>query len=159
MRKDLDELGLDNGLTGIKEKSKMSFKKVVKKQTKELALLRLLQKKEGHSKMINLEYTDLEMQEYLKDNQLTSNQAKVVFCFRTRMAKFSENFKGGKPTKVCPVCETTTDTQMHSFQCKVLSENLKIAGKYTDIFTPRIGKNLAETLERILKMRETYLEN
>ena len=137
----------------------MSFKKVVKKQIKELALLRLNQKQEGHSKMINLEYTDLEMQEYLKNNQIASNQAKVVFCFRTRMAKYGENFKGGKPTKVCPVCETNTDTQMHSFQCKVLSENLKIEGKYMDIFPPRIENNLAETLERIFKMRETYLEN
>jgi hypothetical protein len=36
VHKDLVELGLDNGLTWIKKKSKMSFKKVVKKQVKEL---------------------------------------------------------------------------------------------------------------------------
>jgi hypothetical protein len=46
------------------------------------------------------------MQEYLKNNQITSNQAEVVFCFRTRLAKYSTNFIGGKPTKMCPVCET-----------------------------------------------------
>ena len=84
--------------------------------------------------MINLGYSNLEMQEYLKNMEMTSNQAKIVFSFRTRMAKYSENFKGGKPTKMCPVCETNPDTQMHSFQCKVLRENLKIEGKYMDIF-------------------------
>ena len=117
VRADLAELGLDEELSWLKKKSKQSFKKLVKKQVRELALLRLIQKKDGHSKMTNLEYANLEMQEYLKNMEMTSNQAKIVFSFRTRMAKYSENFKGGKPTQVCPVCKTSTDVQMHSFQC------------------------------------------
>ena len=136
----------------------MSFKKVVKDQIKKLALARLTQKKEGHSKMMNLDYTELEMQNYLKDFKITSSQAKVVFGFRTRMSKYSENYKGGKPTTVCPVCKDYPDTQMHSFQCQVLRENLKMEGNYVDIFSPKIERSLAETLERILKMRENYME-
>ena len=98
------------------------------------------------------------MQDYLKDFKITSSQAKVVFGFRTRMSKYSENYKGGKPTTVCPVCKDYPDTQMHSFQCQVLRENLKMEGNYVDIFSPKIERSLAETLERILKMRENYME-
>ena len=59
---------------------------------------------------------------------------------------------------MCPVCKDNPDTQMHSFECKVLSESLKMDGNYVDIFSPKIEQNLAETLERILKMRENYME-
>ena len=46
--------------------------------------------------MTNLNYTTLMMQGYLKEPEVTTRQAKTMFKFRTRMDKFSENFKGGK---------------------------------------------------------------
>ena len=46
-----------------------SCKNLIKKKIAELALEKLNMKKEGHSTMANLEYTSLEMQEYLKDKQ------------------------------------------------------------------------------------------
>ena len=45
--------------------------------------------------MINLEFSNMEMQEYLKDKRITPAQAKIIFRFRTRMERLSENFKGG----------------------------------------------------------------
>ena len=74
------------------------------------------------------------------------------------MAQFSENYKAGKATKLCPVCNTSTDEQKHSFACKRLREQLKYEANYLDIFTSKIGKQVAVTLERIVKTRETYLE-
>ena len=53
--------------------------------------------KESHSKMSNLTYEDLEMQGYLKDEKIRVNQARAIFRFRTRMARFWENFKGVGP--------------------------------------------------------------
>ena len=116
VKADLKELGIGDDLSWIMKKSKMSFKSLVKKQVRELALLKLSQKKQGHSKMSNLNYTNLEIQEYLKKKDITPTQAKIVFKFRTRMEKFSENFKGGKPTKQCPMCTEAKDTQEHSFK-------------------------------------------
>ena len=121
--------------------------------------MRLNEIKAGHSKMANVEYASLDMQEYLKNMEINTTQAKILFWFRTRMAKFSENFKGGKPTKVCPVCKSSTDVQVHSFECKGLKKQIKIEANYMDIFSSKIGKNVAATLERIVKTRETYLEN
>ena len=157
-RTDMAELGLDEELSWLKKKSKQTFKKLVKEQVKELALMRLNEKKEGHTKMTNLEYATLDMQEYLKNIQINTTQAKILFCFRTRMAQFSENYKAGKATKLCPVCNTSTDEQKHSFECKRLREQLKYEANYMDIFTSKIGKQVAVTLERIVKTRETYLE-
>ena len=87
VRMDLEEFGLDEDLNWIVSKSKPVFKNLVKKQARLLALEQLLKKKEGHSKMMNLSYTKLDMQEYLKDPKISSNQAKTLFRLRTRMEK------------------------------------------------------------------------
>ena len=104
---------------------KQSFKSLVKKQIRELALLKLSLIKEGHSKMSSLVYNSLEMQEYLKNQEITATQANFLFRFRTRMEKFGENYKAGKPTRPCPVCKETPDTQTHSFECELIQQNVK----------------------------------
>ena len=107
--------------------------------------------------MQNLQYNQLEMQEYLKENDITLAQSRILFRFRTRMEKFSENFKGGKPTKQCPLCDEHLDTQIHSYQCKVILKNIKISGSIEDIYNQTITKEAAKTLENIVKFREIYL--
>ena len=47
-------------------------------------------KKQEHSKMMNLEYTTLEMQYYLKDHDITVTQAKMIFKYRTRMENWTK---------------------------------------------------------------------
>ena len=98
------------------------------------------------------------MQDYLKDQQVTPKQARILFKFRTRMENFSDNFRGGKPTKVCPVCTSSPDTQAHSFECKIVKENIKIEGKLEDIYTPGAKKEISKTLQQIVKFREIYME-
>jgi hypothetical protein len=80
-----------------------------------------------------------------------------MFKFRTRMEKFSENFKGGKAPKPCPVCEKSIDTQAHSFKCNVFKETIKVDGNLEDIFSQN-NKHLAKVLENIVKFRENYME-
>ena len=158
VRVDLLDLGLTEDLDQIKIKSKFTFKNLVKKQIREWAFQGLLLKKQGHSKMMNLEYTTLEMQNYLKDHDITVTQAKMIFKYRTRMENFSDNFRGGKPTKPCPVCKECEDTQIHSFKCRILEENIKIEGRLLDIFKPKVEQKVAKTIEKIVKIRENYLE-
>ena len=118
----------------------MKFKKMVKVQARELALETLNQIKSKHSKMDNLFYIDLEIQEYLKDKTLTLKQARAVFKFKTRMANFSNNFRGGKETKPCPLCDDGPDTQRHSLECKVIKQNIQIQMRYEDIFHSKVKK-------------------
>ena len=110
--------------------------------------------------MSNLEYIDLEMQVYLMDEKLRISEARSLFRFRTRMAKFWENFKGGRPPEPCPICKEvdSVDTEEHSFKCKVITSNISIEGEYIEIFGTRPGQKIAKTVENIEKFREQYLD-
>ena len=130
---------------------------MVRKQILNEAFNHLMTKKEKHKKMKDLQYNQLEMQEYLKENLMTPAQARIMFRFRTKMEKFSENFKGGKPIKPCPLCNEDLDTQIHSYQCKIILKNIKISGNIEDIYNQTISKEAANTLENIVKFREKYL--
>ena len=76
----------------------------MKKKVKEYEFKNLMELKESKngSKMRDLYYEKLEAQEYLKE--LDVNEAKTVFKFRVRMAKFSGNFKGQGLIDLCPLC-------------------------------------------------------
>ena len=154
-RLDLDEFEITDDLKWIKSKSKFAFKKLAKAKAKELTLE--LNKRQG--KMKNLYYADLEKQEYLTDKKITPQQAKAVFKYKTRMANFSDNFRGGQPTKQCPLCkeENSLDNQQHSLVCKVTKQNVQIDVRYEEIFFSQIGAETAKTLENILKFRDEYL--
>ena len=110
--------------------------------------------------MDNLNYEILEMQDYLKDQAITVNQARTLFRFRTRMARFWENFKGGRPPQHCPLCSKAmnVDTQPHSFQCEVLAASININGNYENIFETKVNQKVAITVENIEKFRQPYLE-
>ena len=156
VREDLEDLGIEENLENMKKMSKHTFKNLVKKRVLDKTLVDLLGKKEQHKKMKNLEYTQLEMQEYFKNKDISPTQARIIFKFRTRMEKFSENFKGGKPTQQCPVCTSSTDTQSHSFSCPVIVESLKISGSLEDIYEQTITNETKIMLENIIKFREGY---
>ena len=94
---DLKEFEFSDDLEWVKSLSEFKFKKLVKAKAKEVALENLNKIKSKHSKMDNVFYVDLEMQEYLKKRNIRRSMAKAVFKFKTRMAQFSENFN--KQTK------------------------------------------------------------
>ena len=96
VKKDMEEFKIEGDIEWIKSKTKSSFKTFVKQKAKEVAAETLKQIKETHSKMDNLKYSDLDMQMYLMDDAITTSQARALFRFRTRMARFWENFKGGR---------------------------------------------------------------
>ena len=161
VKQDLELFGIPEDLKWIKSKTKLSFKALVKKQTRELALLTLINKKETHSKMNDLDYLELSMQNYLKDEKIKVKEARMLFKYRTRMANFWGNFKGGRPPQQCPVCNEagSVDTQQHSFHCKVIAEKITISGKYQEIFTTNIDVNIARTVTNIEEFREEELGN
>ena len=80
-------------------------------KAKEYALKILLEKKSQHSKMDNVSYRDLKMQNYLLDENLTSEEMKTVFKYRTRMEDYGENFRGGKTQVICPFAPSTWITK------------------------------------------------
>ena len=82
VREDLLEFGISENLEVIKSKSIISFKKLVKMKASEFEYNKLQKIKSSHSKMDNLKYSMLEMQDYFNLENCTADMAKLMFKFR-----------------------------------------------------------------------------
>ena len=102
--------------------------------------------------MKNLTYEKLELQEYLLDFEV--REAKMIFCFRVKMAKFSGNFRGKGPPTPCPLCLSHTDLQELCFSCSVVKEKIKLNENYDDLFQQIVPKQMGKTLLSISRLRE-----
>ena len=155
---DLADLQIKEDLSFISSFSKLSFKKLVKLKIKEFSLDKLNEKKYTHSKMDDLLYTELEIQDYLLSEELSVAQKRVVFLYRTRMAKYSENYRGKDPPKPCRVCQLHVDCQAHGVVCPETLKHTKTLGKYEEIFSSNISRKTAAMLEEIENHRNKLNE-
>ena len=158
VKQDLSDFNLDANLSNIKRKSKWSFKNLVRIKAQEYEFNQLMKDKQKHTKLDNLWYSKLETQKYLELANLNKNEAQTIFKYRTRMAKFGENFRGNKSFVICPLCHTHPDSQKMSYEnCPVLVKNIKIPGEYEDIFKTYIPKYVVQALMDIEKFRDEFL--
>ena len=144
VKSDLDDFGIPWDLDFIKLKSKDSFKRLVKVKTLEFALDELNSDKAKHSKFNNLIYSILELQNYSESSNINPDDAQQIFSYRSRMANFNENFRGGAGPKMCTLCSAHTDSQEMAFQCPKTTPHLKAKGVYGNIFGRKL---LIETSE------------
>ena len=158
VKTDLIDFDLPNDLGLIKVKSTYSFNAQVKRKSIEYVFYCYLEKKEIHSKLDNLFYRELKLQNYFYDEEVTCSQAQVIFSFRTRMANFSENYPGREGTKGCSLCQNHLDLQKLSFQCSVVKDSVEIRGSYSNIFSEYIKLETVQTIEQITKFRTEYLQ-
>ena len=75
------------------------------------------------------------------------------------MEQFSDNFRGGKATAICPLCQSHEDTQYDSFYCKIILNDIKIEGQFDKIFADieRYPK-LITTITKISQRRKQILK-
>ena len=93
---DFEDFRIDLDIEILQRKSKESFKNDTKLKATEYELERLLEIKGKHTKMQNLNYAELKMQEYLKMKGMSTQMAQCLFKWRVRMAPFGQNFRGDK---------------------------------------------------------------
>ena len=74
----LQGLEINLSFEEIEKMSKMSFKKLVKEKTKEVALKYLIQQKNSQSKISTMNYEKLEIQEYLLDGNKNTKLSKLI---------------------------------------------------------------------------------
>ena len=111
--------------------------------------------KQTHSKLNNLCYTKLELQNYLKLEILNATEAQTLFRYRVRMANYGENFRGKANEILCPLCYTHLDSQKMCFEnCPVLRQNIKLSGSYHQIFNTAVPCEVIQTLSLIDKFSE-----
>ena len=154
---DLIDLGIRNDLSYLESKTQIFFKNLVKARIKEFALDMLNESKYEHSKMDNLLFTELKIQEYLVAENISVEQKRNILRFRTRMATFSENYRGQEPQKPCQICGLHVDSQEHSVSCVKTMQNVNKNGKYCEIFSRNISCDTAVMLEQIMKNGQNNL--
>ena len=153
VKNDLIELKLTTCLETIENMSVFSWKNQVKKKIKEYEFKKLIEIKnlKNKSKMKTLTYEKLEIQEYLLDSEV--REAKAIFSFRVKMARFEGNFKGKAPPAPCPLCFTHTDLQELCFSCPVVKERIECNENYEEIFKQKVSKPMGQTLLAISRLR------
>ena len=136
--------------------SENKFKEMIKIKMKENVLDSLNERKLVHSKMENLFYTDLNTQDYLLSDETTTQQKRNLFLFRTRMADFNDNFRGGNEPLPCRICGMHLDSQSHSVKCEMTVKKFNYKGDYNEIFHNNITKETAIFLEQLIEFRKKH---
>ena len=103
--------------------------------------------------MDDLQYSEIKIQKYLKSKILNLNEIQNIFKCRTRMAEFGENYRAGFDIVLCPLCLEDRDNLAHSFQCRVILQEIDIKGDISKIYSEQISKETAQTITKILKVR------
>ena len=155
-KSDFREFNIPIDFDYIRSKSKDSFKELVKKKSKELAMQKLIRLKMKHSKLsrINYDNEEMEMQDYLLREDLSIKQKRLIFRLRTRMADFGQNYKGGLEAKMCPLCYLHYDSQDMSYFCPEIVNNINMRGSQDDIYNNNIKKETIQTMEEIEEYRK-----
>ena len=119
-----------------------------------------LKDRENRSKMNDLSYTKLEMQNYLMLENISKAGAQTLFKYRVRVANFGENYRGVPSPVSCPSCHTHLDNQKMAFEnCQVLRQNIiiTVSYKYSILFTS-VNIEVVKSLQYIDKFREEDLK-
>ena len=157
VRSDLADLGIQKDLSYIQAKSLFSFKNLVKTKIKEYALDMLNEIKLKHSKMDDLIYTELKIQDYLVSESISLDEKRSIFHYRTRMARFAENYRGQGPSKPCQICHLQIDSQIHTVKCFETMRFVKSIGNYEEIYTNKISSETAKMWKKIDEFRKNKL--
>ena len=156
MRLDLFDFKIPINLDYFKSISKDSFKSVVKTKARVYEFQQLMKQKQSLSKMNNLVYYELKMQEYLELKEFNLTVAISVFAWRIRMTSFGNNY--GKQVTICPFCsDRHTDSQENSFHCNFIKSVIDIEGNYQELFNQiYIPYNVSVTAHKISMFREEF---
>ena len=98
--KDLKELGIIESLEEIKQMSKFTFNKMLKKRISENALNYLIKKQNIKGK--DILYKKIELADYLQPyNKLSIEEKRKIFEMRNKMTKIPNNFLNGAQKNKC----------------------------------------------------------
>ena len=114
-------------------------------------------KHEEHSKLDNLSYKDLKIRNHLTSTENTINQAKILMLYRSRMAKYANNYEQTEGILDCKLCGNHPDQQEEIYECDYNKKRIVLNGSYRDIFQEKINTDSIQTLEKIYNLRENKL--
>ena len=154
---DLEDFKISNNFEWIKAQSKNKFNRLAKKQGREYALNLFTGMKSKHSKLDNLSYNDLKIRNHLVSTENTVKLAQILMLYRSRMAKYANNYEQSEGILDCKLCGNHPDQQEDVYECDFNKNRAMLNGSYSDIFREKINMDTIQTLEKIHKLRENRL--
>ena len=130
--------------------------------------------KSENSKGRMLNYTKLEIQNYLKSDKISVKEAKLLFKIRTNMLEVRINYKGNylknKQDQVstapsdfehlqCPLCNKHLDNEENIFKCEELKNDSE--AEFMNLFSKDMNKmsKALKQFHKLWKIRKNKLEN
>ena len=143
MTSDLEFLGIEIPISEIRKTSAETFKRIVSEKIIDASLKYLNEEKSKHSKVLHISHKMMQMQDYLAPNEITNEEAKLIFQIRCRMLEVRTNYSGSYGDLRCPLCNLSEDSQQHLLECDKLAEDEEgeVATKkpeYNDIFSEKL---------------------
>ena len=137
----------------IKNIPKETYKKIVKNMVNRAAFKAYTAKKETHQKIRNLEYEQLELEPYLKSNEFSGKERKLLTLLRSRCHPARNNFKKMYQNQIkCNFGCNEDEDQEHIFmRCEPIKKNVTSKNvEYGDIFKDMDKQK--ESIEHFLKI-------
>ena len=121
VQEDLVNLNINKTFEEIERVTKSAWKKQIKQVIKETAFEYLTNQIEEKNmkKIINLEYSEMKLQEYFNCQTSSRNIKQFIFKLRTRMIKVGDNFGTKEP---CPICKEGNNDQRHILECNKIED-------------------------------------
>ena len=156
---DLEMCDITLTMTEISMMKKMTFRKLVNTQLREVSRKYLLNMKTKHSKLNSIS-DSYKFEPYLLSMNLSTEEKQILFKLRTRMVDVKFNFKtqfGQNLT--CNFCPES-DTQAHLLSCQQLIDGIDISNTEYDHIFLDVSKQekAAKIYNKILRKRSTLLK-
>ena len=161
VQEDMKLLGPNINESYIQQTSRKSFKSEVKRKINHAAFEYLTKLQSKHSKISNIEYTELKIQDYMISPIFTNIEVNLLHALRSRMVDVKMNFKSKYSDLSCPLCSAHEDDQPNVLNCKVLKSKIitddiaihKIF--YEDIFKEtKRQKEITHLFQKLLSIRK-----
>ena len=121
-RKYLSTLNINLSFEQIAQMSKNKFKKIVKQKTMEAAFNYLIVEKNKQTKICNIEYRQLNMQEYLLEGNKNIQISKLIFKARGKTLDIKTNKKWKYDDDLCVGCGVNVETVDEILTCTGYSD-------------------------------------
>ena len=107
---------------------KSQYKNIMKALVHKAAFKFLIMKKEGHTKLDEINYTKLILQPYLSSSSINNNEKKLLYILRSKCHNSKMNFrKLNRNNLKCVLGCQQNEDQVHVFtQCQPLMNRLNI---------------------------------
>ena len=139
----------------IKELKKNKLKRIMNKAIMNKAFERLMKLKESHSKVRNLAFSNLKMQNYFKPSRvvISKNDIETIFKLRSKVSDVKLNFKGKYENLECRSCKIEEESQEHVYECREIRKKRENKTKILE-FEKIVGENQAEVAKIFREMLE-----